>query len=52
MIPEQQDLSNSRNILHFGDGISCHSGGTYSHGGMMEYPRFPISEMPLAKFPD
>ena len=50
--PEQQDLSNSRNILHCGDGISRHTGGTYSHGGMMEYPRFPISEVHLAKFPD
>ena len=28
--PEQQDLSNSRNILHCGDGISRHTGGTYS----------------------
>ena len=50
--PEQQDLSNSRNSLHCGDGISRHTGGTYSHGGMMEYPRFPISELHLAKFPD
>ena len=50
--PEQQDLSNSRNILHCGDGISRHTGGTYSHGGVMEYPRFPISELHLAKFPD
>ena len=38
--PEQQDLSNSRHILHCGDGISRHTGGTYSHGGMMEYPDF------------
>ena len=50
--PKQQDLSNSRNFLHCGDGISRHTGGTYSHGGMMEYPRFPISELHLAKFPD
>ena len=50
--PEQQDLSNARNILHCGDGISRHTGGTYSHGGMMEYPRFPISELHLANFPD
>ena len=49
---EQQDLSNSRNILHCGDGISRHTGGTCSHGGMMEYPRCPISELHLAKFPD
>ena len=50
--PEQQDLSNSRNILHCGDGISRHTGGTYSHAGVMEYPRCPISELHLAKFPD
>ena len=25
---------------------------TYSHVGVMEYPRFPISELHLAKFPD
>ena len=48
----EQDLSNSRNILHCGDGISRHTGGTYSHGGMMEYSRFPISDLHLAKFPD
>ena len=51
------DLSNKTypirgNFLHCGDGISRHTGGTYSHGGMMEYPRFPISELHLAKFPD
>ena len=28
-----------------------HTGGTYSHNGMMGYPRFQISEMHLAKFP-
>ena len=26
--------------------------GTYSHDGMMDYPRFPISEMHPRKFPD
>ena len=29
---------------------SSHTGGTYSH--MMDYSRFPISEMHLGKFPD
>ena len=28
------------------------TGGTYSHNGMMNCPRFPISEMHLGKFPD
>ena len=29
-----------------------HTGGTYSHNGMMDYPRFPTSEVHLGKFPD
>ena len=29
-----------------------HSGGTCTHSGMIDYPRFPISEMHLGKFPD
>ena len=45
--PEQQVSPNSKTILHNGDGIT---GGTYSHGGIMDYARFPISELHLAKF--
>ena len=29
-----------------------HTGGTYSHSGVMDYPRFQISEMHLGNFPD
>ena len=29
-----------------------HTGGTYSHNGVMDYMRFTISEMHLGKFPD
>ena len=29
-----------------------HTGGTYSHSGLIDYPRFPISELHLAKFLD
>ena len=29
-----------------GSGLLNHTGGTYSHGGMMDYTRFPISEVP------
>ena len=29
-----------------------HVGGTYSHHGMMDYPRLPITEWSLGKFPD
>ena len=28
------------------------TGGIYSHNGVMDYPRYPISEMHLGKFPD
>ena len=29
-----------------------HTGGTYSHNGVMDYPRYSILEMHLGKFPD
>ena len=29
-----------------------HTGGTYSHGGMIDYTKVPISERHLGKFPD
>ena len=29
-----------------------HTGGTCPHNGMMDYPRFPTSEVHLGKFPD
>ena len=29
-----------------------HTGGTYPHNGVMDYPIFPISEMHLGKYPD
>ena len=34
-----------------GGGILNHTGGTDSHGGMMDSPRFLISELHLGKFP-
>ena len=34
-----------------GGGLSNHTGGTYSHSGMIQYPRFPISELHLGNFP-
>ena len=33
-------------------GLLNHTGGTYSHSGMIDYPRFPISELHVGKFPD
>ena len=35
-----------------GGGLLNHTGGTYSHVGMIDYPRIPISELHLTKFPD
>ena len=35
-----------------GGGLLNHTGGPYSHSGMMDYPRFQISEMHLGKLPD
>ena len=32
--------------------LFSHTGGTYSPNGMMDYPRFQISEMHLGRFPD
>ena len=32
-------------------GVYDHTGGTYSHNGMIDYPRFPISEMHLGNVP-
>ena len=29
-----------------------HTGGADSHNGLIDYPRYPISEMHLGKFPD
>ena len=29
-----------------------HTGGTYSQNGVMDYPRYPISELHLVKFPN
>ena len=40
------------NIKGSGGGILNHTGGTYSHSGIIEYPRFPFSELHLGKSPD
>ena len=44
----------SISVPHFpsGGGMLNHTGGTYSHGGMIDHPRFPISELHLGKFLD
>ena len=35
-----------------GGGLLTHTGGTYSHSGMIDYPRFPMSELHFGKFLD
>ena len=35
-----------------GAGLLNHTSGTYSHVGMIDFPRFPISELHLGKFPN
>ena len=52
MRPEQQGSHNSKIILHSGENILHNICGTYSHSGMMDNTRFPISEMHLGKFPN
>ena len=49
---EPQDLSISAPRFKRGAGVFDHTGGTCSHGGVIDYPRFPISEMHLGKFPE
>ena len=51
---KRESLNTSIQSLHFQSrsGMLNHTGGTYSHGGMMEYPRIPITEWNLGKFPD
>ena len=51
---KREPLNTSIPSHHFqsGGGMLNHIGGTYSHNGMMDYPRLPISEMRLGKFPD
>ena len=49
---EPQDSSTHVPRFQKGAGILHHTGGTYSHCGMMDYPRFHISELHLGKFSD
>ena len=38
--------------LHSRSGMLNHTGGTYSHSGMMDYRRILVTEWNLVKFPD
>ena len=50
----REPLNTSIPSPHFqsGCGMLNHTGGTYSHSGMIDCPRFPISELHLGKFLD
>ena len=49
---EQQNSSTHLPCFQSGAGVFDHTRGTYSHNGVLHYPRFLISEMHLGKFPD
>ena len=58
---ESKERYEKKGIIEYADSITSlrklkwildHTGGTYSHVGLMDYPRVPISEMHLGKFPD
>ena len=51
---EREPLNTSIALPHIqrGGGMLNHTGGTYSRRGVIGYPRSPISEMHLGKFPD
>ena len=51
---KRESLNTSVPSPHFQSrsGMLNHIGGTYSHNGMMDYPRIPFSEWNLGKFPD
>ena len=57
-VPEREVRRESQNSsilaprFQRGAGTPHHAGGTCSHGGMIDYTRFPISELHLGKFPD
>ena len=49
---EPQNSSKHGTNFQRGTGVLDHTGGTFSHHGMTDYPRFAISEMHLGNFPD
>ena len=49
---KRESLNTSIPSLHFQSrsGMLNHTGGTHSRSGLMDFPRFPISELHLGKF--
>ena len=48
----RQEEKRKESLETVGDPLQVHLGGTYSHNGMMDYPKFQTSELRLGKFPD
>ena len=50
---KRESLNTSIPSLHFQSrsGMLNHTGGTYSHSGMMDNPRIPFTELNLGTFP-
>ena len=51
---KREPSNSSIPLPHFqrGGGMFNHAGGTYSHSCMIDFPRFPMSELHLGTFPD
>ena len=51
---KRASLNTSIQSRHFqgSSGMLNHTGGTYSHGGMMDYPRISFTDWNLGNFPD
>ena len=51
---ERESLNTPIQSPHFQSrsGMLNHTGGTCSFGGMLDYPRIPVTELHLGKFPD
>ena len=52
MMREPQNSSKTVPCFQRGAGVFDHTGGTYPHGGVVGYPKFPVSEMHLGEFPE
>ena len=52
MKKESTDTSIQSPHFQSRSGMLNHTGGTYSHSGMMDYPSVPITEWNLGTFPD
>ena len=49
---EPQNSSKGISRIQRGAGVFDHTGETYFHGGVIDYPIVPVSEIHLDKFPD